>query len=316
MTAAAAAIDRVRPRRAIRGHAALLLPHGPDGSVDWGSFTRLVETTRTAGLVPAVNMDTGFTQLLDEATRAEVLQRTAEVVGDGFLAGAFVADTPGDRFNPDAYLAAMERIADAGGVPVVFPSHGLNSLDPDGWVAAHRCFAEAADAFVAFELGEMFVDYGRIYPLEAYRELLGISACTGAKHSSLSRQAEWDRLAVRDEVRPEFRVLTGNDLAIDLVCWGSDYLLGLATFAPEAFARRDAHWAAGDDRFFELNDVLQAIGAFAFRGPVPAYRHDAAMFLALRGIIDHDSVPEGCPRRPEADRAVLAAFAERLEALE
>ena len=31
-------------------------------------------------------------------------------------------------------------------------------------------------------------------------------------------------------------VLTGNDLAIDMVMYGSDYLLGLSTFAPEAFA--------------------------------------------------------------------------------
>src|SRR5690554_5676939 len=99
VTAAAAAIDRLRPRRPIQGHAALLLPHGPDGSVDWESFARLLDTTRAAGLVPAVNMDTGFTQLLDAATRARVLESAADVVGPGFLAGAFVADAPGDPFD-------------------------------------------------------------------------------------------------------------------------------------------------------------------------------------------------------------------------
>ena len=86
----------------------------------------------------------------------------------------------------------------------------------------------------------MFVPYGRIVSLDAYRGLLDIPPCIGAKHSSLSRQAEWERLALRDEVRPDFQVLTGNDLAIDMVMYGSDYLLGLSTFAPEAFARRDA----------------------------------------------------------------------------
>ena len=106
----------------------------------------------------------------------------------------------------------------------------------------------------------MFVPYGRIVGLDAYRGLLGIRSCIGAKHSSLSRQAEWERLALRDEVRPEFQVLTGNDRAIDMVMWGSDYLLGLATFAPEEFARRDAYWESGDPRFFELNDVLQYLG--------------------------------------------------------
>lgn len=318
-----AAVDRLRPRRPVNGHAALLLPHDDTGSVDWESFTVLLSATLAAGLVPAVNMDTGFTQLLDDPTRREVLaitqqvtgQVSGQVSGQGFLAGAFVPDTPGDRFSPDAYGRALATIAEAGGTPVVFPSHGLNALSPDDWVAAHRGFADEVDSFVAFELGDMFVDYGRIYPLDAYRELLAIDACVGAKHSSLSRRAEWDRLAVRDAHRPDFRVLTGNDLAIDMVCWGSDYLLGLATFAPDAFARRDVYWAEGDDRFYELNDVLQALGAFAFRAPVPAYRHDAAMFLALRGIIAHDEVPAGCPRRSDAERAVLATFATRLDGL-
>ncbi len=57
----------------------------------------------------------------------------------------------------------------------------------------------------------------------------------------------------------------GNDLAIDMVMYGSDYLLGLSTFAPDAFALRDHHWASGDERFFELNDVLQYLGAFGNR---------------------------------------------------
>lgn len=315
VTGLKSAVDRLRPRRPIRGHAALLLPHSDQTTVDWDSFAVLLESTVAAGLIPAVNMDTGFTQLLDDATRREVLEVTHRIAGAGFLAGAFVADRPGDPFAVDAYGRAMAEIADCGGVPVVFPSHGLNALGPDAWVAAHRRLGEAVDAFVAFELGAMFVDYGRIYPLDAYRELLSIPSCTGAKHSSLSRQDEWDRLALRDAHRPGFGVLTGNDLAIDMVCWGSDYLLGLATFAPEAFAARDAHWAAGDDRFYELNDVLQALGAFAFRAPVPAYRHDAAQFLALRGVIAHDAVPAGCPRRGDDERSILATFAERLEAL-
>jgi hypothetical protein len=129
----------------------------------------------------------------------------------------------------------------------------------------------------------------------------------------LSRQLEWDRLAVRDRVRPEFQVLTGNDLAIDMVMYGSDYLLGLSTFAPEAFAARDRMWAAGDPAFHELNDLLQYLGQFAFRSPVPAYRHDAAMWFELRGWASSNNTPSGVPRRPDSDRAVLADILERLE---
>lgn len=305
---------RLRTHRTIAGHAAVFLPHELTGAVDWASFTTLLTDVVTAGLVPAVNMDTGFVQLLGDADRARVLAVTAEVTGGRFLAGAHVADAPGDAFDLGATTAWTDRIAAHGGTPVVFPTHGLTALDPDAWVDAHTRIGRACDRFVAFELGDMFVPYGRIYPLEAYRGLLDVDACIGAKHSSLSRQAEWDRLALRDAHRPDFHVFTGNDLAIDMVCWGSDYLLGLATFAPEAFARRDALWAAGDPAFYACNDVLQALGAFAFRDPVPAYRHDAAMFLAARGRIASDAVPDGCPRRPDADRDVLATFAARLEA--
>lgn len=298
--------DRIRTRRPITGCAAVLLPHDGDGGVDWPSFEALLVRTHDSGLTAAVNMDTGFVQLLDDATRARVVATAAEVVGDGFLAGAFVADGPGDRFDPGRYDDAMAAIRALGGVPVVFPSHGLNRLEPADWVAAHERLAVGCDRFIAFELGPVFVPHGRIYPLGAYRDLLGISACIGAKHSSLSRQAEWDRLALRDAHRPDFSVLTGNDLAIDMVCYGSDYLLGLAAFAPDLFARRDALWAAGDPAFYELDDRLQFLGAFAFRDPVPAYRHDAALFLHLRGWIASDAVPRGAARRPPWEREVLA----------
>lgn len=306
--------DAMKFRRPIRGHVAVFLPHDDVGSVDWASFDELLDRTLGAGLVPAVNMDTGFTQLLDDPTRRQVLEHTSAATDGAFLAGAFVADTDGALFDEHATAVAATEVAAHGGTPVVFPSHGLNALDPDGWVEAHRRLAERCDRFIAFELGAMFIDHGRIQPLDAYAALLEIRACIGAKHSSLSRRAEWDRLALRDRIRPGFLVLTGNDLAIDMVCWGSDYLLGLATFAPEAFARRDAWWESGDARFFELNDALQALGAFAFRPPTPAYRHDAALFLASRGTITHATVPVACPRRPEGELTVLEAFADRIDA--
>ena len=296
--------------------SAVLLPFDGDGAVDWPGFEALLRGTVQAGLVPAVNMDTGYVQLLDDATREGVLDRAAQLAGPGgFAGGAFVADGPGARFDLDAHVRAMEAVGARGGTPVVFPSHGLNSLADDDWVAAHAALGARIDRFIGFELGSMFVPYGRIYPLAAYEGLLGIDACIGAKHSSLSREAEWDRLAVRDRLRPHFHVFTGNDLAIDMVCYGSDYLLGLSAFAPEAFAERDRRWAAGERSFHELNDLLQYLGYFAFRPPVPAYRHDAAMFLARRGRIRADATPPAALRRPESDRAVLDDIVERLEAM-
>ena len=305
---------RVRPRRTITGMSAVLLPHTAGGAVDWDGLAAHVARTAGAGLTPAVNMDTGFVQVLDEATRDRVLE-VAAANSDGFVAGAHLDDRAGDRFDLEGYRRQVDRIVARGGLPIVFPTHGLTALDGDGWVGAHAALAEQCDRFLAFELGPMFVPYGRIYDLDAYRGLLGIDACVGAKHSSLDRMPEWERLAARDEVRPDFMVLTGNDLAIDMVMYGSDYLLGLSTFAPDRFAERDRMWATGDPRFFELNDLLQELGDFTFREPVPGYRHDAALFLELRGWIGSSRVPDGVTLRPDADVDVLRGIAERLGVL-
>ncbi len=307
-------VERLRPNRAVVGMSAILLPFRPGGAVDWAAFEAHLARTADAGLAPAVNMDTGYVQIIDDATRSEAL-RIAERVcaGRRFVAGAFVADRRGDPFDAAAYEKAMAGIAGHGGTPVVFPSWGLGALDEAAWVDVQAALGAAVGEFVGFELGTMFVPSGRIVGLDAYRRLLDVPQCIGAKHSSLSRRLEWDRLALRDRVRPDFMVLTGNDLAIDMVMWGSDYLLGLSTFAPDAFAVRDRMWRDGDPDFYELNDVLQELGAFTFRAPVPGYRHDAAMFLQARGWIDHDGVPDGAVRRPESDRDVLVDLTRRVE---
>lgn len=312
--AASALAPAEQPGRTITGMSAVLLPHTAEGAIDWPAVEAHVERTVVAGLTPAVNMDTGYVQLLADADKERVLDLTAAVTGGVFVAGAYVPDSAGAAFDLGGYVAAAAAIAARGGTPVVFPSHGLNEHGDDGWVASLQALGAELDEFIGFELGAMFVPYGRIPSLDAYGALLEIPSCTGAKHSSLSRQLEWDRLALRDRVRPDFRVFTGNDLAIDMVRYGSDYLLGLSTFAPEAFAARDRMWAQQDPGFWELNDLLQYLGFFTFRPPVPGYRHDAATWFTLRGWASSDATPVGAPRRPESDRAILADILERLEA--
>jgi dihydrodipicolinate synthase/N-acetylneuraminate lyase len=300
-------------RRTITGMSAILLPFDSAGAIDWPAFRAHVVRTADAGLTPAVNMDTGYVNLLDDATRIQVLDQTRDALGNRpFVAGAFVGDAPDSRFDRDAYLKQIEPIQDRGGMPVIFQSYGLTGQDDDAIVACYSEIGRACDRFIGFELGPMFAPFGRIYSLDVYRGLLGIPQCVGAKHSSLRRDLEWERLALRDAVRPGFHVFTGNDLAIDMVMYGSDYLLGLSTFAPDLFARRDAFWAAGDLAFYELNDVLQYLGFLAFRNPVPAYKHSAAMFLHLRGWIATDRTHPNSPTRPVSDLSLLRDVARQL----
>ncbi len=305
----------VRPRRAIRGMSAILLPFSADRRIDWDAFAAHVARTATAGITPAVNMDTGYVQLIDDATRRRALATAREVLGAGreLVAGACVVDAPGAPFDEAAYARQFAAIAEVGAIPVIFPSFGLTAGGDAEFVTRHRRLAQHVEAFIGFELSTEFVSCGRVLGLDAYVELLRIPNCLGAKHSSLSRRLEWDRLAVRDRVRPDFHVFTGNDLAIDMVRYGSDWLLGLSTAWPEAFAQRDRWWAAGDPRFDELDDALQALGDFAFRRPVPAYKHSMAQALRLRGLLASDEPHPESPRRPDSDREVIALILDRID---
>ena len=100
-----------------------------------------------------------------------------------------------------------------------------------------------------------------------------------------------------------------------MVMYGSDYLLGLSTFAPDLFALRDHYWLSGDPRFYELNDQLQYLGCFTFRSPSSAYKHSAAQFLKLRRWINSDRIHPQSPCRPNSDVEVLAEIAQRLSVL-
>lgn len=313
----------LKTKRKIVGMSAILLPFlsatesltEGDGPlhVDWDGFRAHVKRTADAGLTPAVNMDTGYGNLISEEIKSQVLKETEDVLGgQPFIAGAFVKDRQGDAFDFDQYRIAIDKIKEANGTPIIFQSFGLTQQSNSQIVDSYAQLGEHAGEFYGFELGSMFAPFGSIYNLDVFRGLLGVKQCLGAKHSSLSRKLEWERLQIRDQVRPDFKVLTGNDLAIDMVMYGSDYLLGLSTFAPEEFALRDAYWAQGDSRFFEINDVLQYLGFFAFRSPVPAYKHTAAQFLKLRGWIKNSLTHPLSPHRPDSDVAILENILEQL----
>ena len=310
-------LQRIQPQRKIEGISAILLPFQSNGEIDLKGFSRHLERTFQSGLVPAVNMDTGYVNRLSPAQRMLILERThALASGRAFVAGAFIEDRIAPHASPDElidmYLQEVTSIQTHGGTPILFQCMPLKFLPDDQLLEVYRRTAAACQRLIAFELGEMFAPFGRIYGLETVQALMEIPQITGIKHSSLDRLLEWQRLELRDRVRPAFKIYTGNDLAIDMVQYGSDYLLGLSTFAPDLFARRDAFWAAGDERFYPLNDALQYLGHFAFRAPTVAYKHSAAQFLYLRGWIDSDAPHPGAVQRPPGDVPVLDEILARL----
>ena len=186
----------LRPRRKIAGISAILLPFTANGDIDWPAFSAHCLRTAEAGLTPAVNMDTGFGNLLSAGQRVAVLDATRSALGGRpFVAGAFVADEPGAAYSREGYLRALQPIVERGGTPVVVQSHGLTGLPDESLISAYEEIGRHCDGFIAFELGTMFAPFGKIYSLETYRELVAIKSCLGAKHSSLRRELEWQRLA-------------------------------------------------------------------------------------------------------------------------
>lgn len=310
-------VSMLKPHRKVTGISAVLLPFTESGEVDWAAFEAHVARTAGAGLAPAVNMDTGYVNLIDHATQDEVLRRTRAVLDGGpFVAGAFVADEPGSKFSLAGYAERMRAIQSCGGTPVIFQSYGLTRQPGPEIVRSYEWLGQECDRFFGFELTTDLAPFGAVYDLETYAGMMSVPQCVGAKHSSFHREPEWERLKLRDARRPDFAVFTGNDFAIDMVMYGSDYLLGLSSFAPDLFAMRDTYWEAGDPRFYELNDQLQYLGYFAFRAPSSAYKHTCAQFLKLRGWIGCDATHPRAATRPTSDIEVLRELGQRMKVVD
>ena len=305
-------IGRIQPRRQVQGVAALLLPYLPNGDVAVDAFQRQAQYIHQAGLTNAVNMDTGYVNYLSEAEKLGVLRWTREALGKDvpFVAGAYIEGQEGDAAA--LYRRQMDSIVSFGGIPIIFQTARLHGKPAKEKIAVYQSICRGFEHVIGFELGAMFAPNGEIFDEEIVRGLMDIPELKGMKHSSLNRLTELRRLALRDQIRPEFRIYTGNDLGINMIEYGSDYLLGLASFAPEKFAERDRLWFAGDPAYFALSDALQHLGNVAFRDPVPAYKHSAAVFLHLLGRIPTGQPHPKNPQRPAWEAEMLLQCAQRL----
>src|SRR6476469_9762585 len=118
--------SRIKPRRKVEGIAAALLPFEQDGRVAAGAFQRHLVATARAGLMNAVNMDTGYANHLNDGEKRDVLRWTREALGPGvaFVAGAYVEGREGDLTS--LYRRQMDEIVEAGGVPILFQTARLH----------------------------------------------------------------------------------------------------------------------------------------------------------------------------------------------
>jgi len=304
--------DRQKLRRKVQGIAAALLPYSADGEIAVEAFQQHLVFTQHAGLMNAVNMDTVYVNYLTVAEKQNVLQWTREALGKNtpFVAGTYIEGEDGDVIS--LYRREMDRISQLGGTPILFQTVRLHGKSAKEKIALYKAICNGYENVVGFELGRMFAANGEIFDDETVKGLIEIPELKGMKHSSLDRLQELRRLELRDRRRPDFAIYTGNDLGINMIEYGSDYLLGLATFAPEKFAERDRLWASGDPAYYALSDALQHLGNIAFREPVPAYKHSAAVFLELTRRIPSNRPHPRNPLRPQWECEILLDCAQRL----
>lgn len=305
-------VGRKQLHRKVQGIAAALLPFEQDGQIAVRAFQQHLIATQRAGLMNAVNMDTGYVNYLTEAQKQNVLRWTRDALGKevAFVAGAYIEGLDGDIVS--LYRQQIDQISAVGGIPILFQTARLKGHSGRELAAIYQAVCRDHAQVLAFELGSMFAPSGEIFTQDTIRHLMDISEIKGMKHSSLDRLIELERLALRDQHRPDFRIYTGNDLGINMIEYGSDYLLGLATFAPEKFAERDRMWEAGSREYYQLSDSLQHLGNIAFRAPLPGYKHSAAVFLHQLGRIPSDSTHPRNPQRPRWEREILSDCARRL----
>src|SRR5258708_27348835 len=101
-------MEKRKLRRTVEGIAAALLPFEADGRVAVEAFQGHLVATQRAGLMNAVNMDTGYVNYLSDAEREDVLRWTRDALGVAFFAGAYIEGQAGDVVA--LYRREMSRI--------------------------------------------------------------------------------------------------------------------------------------------------------------------------------------------------------------
>jgi hypothetical protein len=308
------ALRHLTPSRTIDGSAALPVWLGPAGRLDLSGLADRLQATFATGLTPAVNLYGGSVERLGREQRIDVLSTAAGVArGRRFIAGT----RPTEDAAPLAvrYGRAVDAVVRQGGTPLLLPIRELVALDGDALIHLWRQATAGHRGVLVIEMAEAFETPAPLYSTDVVARLLDIGSLGGLVHASLDRGAEWARVDARDVARPDFRIYSGHERALDMVTYGSDYLLATAGAAPEAFAARDRAWRAGQPIGFEMNDALQALGALLYREPIAAARHGVLQWLQARGIVRHATPVAGVPSRPDTDLALYREIAARLDSL-
>ena len=158
-------IERRVPAAKWRGIAAALLPYDTRGAIAVEEFQRHLLATHRAGLMNAVNMDTGYVNYLSDAEQHEVLRWTRAALGNNvpFVAGAYIEGRDGEVVA--LYRRQMDLIVKFGGIPILFQTarlHGKSDHDKvRRHIAPHAAATERARSRVGTDVRAQWRDLQR-----------------------------------------------------------------------------------------------------------------------------------------------------------
>ena len=142
--------ERARVHRKVNGIAAALLPFASDGSVAVAAFQEHLVATHRAGLMNAVNMDTGYVNFLSEAEKIGVLEWTRAALGKDapFVAGAYIEGQTGGVV--ELYRRQMDAIVRFGGTPILFQTAQLHGKSAKETAAVYQEVCRGYSGVLAF----------------------------------------------------------------------------------------------------------------------------------------------------------------------
>jgi len=155
-------VQRQQPGHKVQGIAATLLPYEADGRIAVEAFQNHLRATHHAGLMNAVNMDTGYVNYLSETEKLDVLRWIREALGKDapFVGGAYIEGQPGDIV--ELYRKQMDLIVGHGGIPILFQTSRLHGKSSAEKATAYEAVCRGYPHVLAFELGPMFAPNGEI----------------------------------------------------------------------------------------------------------------------------------------------------------
>lgn len=289
--------------------------------IDWPSFRKVIQRIVNAGGIPVINADTGFSFLLTEEQKVEVVKFARREFPNQLLCvGVTVTGDEGKTFHAGAYQRVINDVEIDDKIEImVMISPGLVALEGDELIAAYESLKMHHG--IVHELTSQFVPFGRQFTPYELHGILSLPQYKAVKTSELFGKAIAPRMAMKELTGVDASILSGVDYKIsEAYCIADGILMGAMVLFPRVYRallelrRAGVSDLSKMDQFEEVMIHVQAITNLQFMPNVAHgtfdvgnYRHLTAILLKLLGVIDSEEQPPGTLRHHKERKGDLHA---------